>query len=149
MLLSRSNQSPAFDEDEEATSSIAVAGFRAAVAAADAVLIATPEYNGSIPGVLKNALDWASRPLATNPLRNKPVAVVGASMGAFGAVDLFATWAALPEIFQRNATWMSSSTVAAQVALMNTAIIASLRVRGINAPNPCRTTARPYPGRVG
>ena len=48
--------------------------------------LATPEYNSSIPGSLKNALDWVSRPVATNPLRNKPVAVVGASTGAFGAV---------------------------------------------------------------
>jgi chromate reductase len=50
------------------------------------VLIATPEYNSSIPGALKNALDWASRPLATNVFRNKPVAVIGASIGLFGAV---------------------------------------------------------------
>lgn len=63
-----------------------VEAFRAIVREADAVLIATPEYNSSIPGQLKNALDWASRPLATSPLRNKPVAVVGASRGAFGAV---------------------------------------------------------------
>ena len=59
---------------------------RSAVAGADAVLFATPEYNSSIPGQLKNGLDWVSRPLATNALRNKPVAVVGASAGAFGAV---------------------------------------------------------------
>ena len=50
------------------------------------MLIATPEYNGSIPGVLKNALDWASRPFPDNALRGKPVAVVGASTGLFGAV---------------------------------------------------------------
>jgi chromate reductase len=59
---------------------------RAAIAGADAILFATPEYNSSIPGQLKNAIDWASRPLATNSLRNKPVAVIGASTGAFGAV---------------------------------------------------------------
>ena len=53
---------------------------------ADAVLIATPEYNSSIPGQLKNALDWASRPFPDNVLRNKPVAVIGASTGVFGAV---------------------------------------------------------------
>ncbi len=53
---------------------------------ADAVLFATPEYNASIPGQLKNAIDWVSRPVATNPLRNVPVAVIGASPGAFGAV---------------------------------------------------------------
>jgi len=57
-----------------------------AIDAADVVLFSTPEYNHSIPGQLKNALDWLSRPLATSPLRNKPVAVVGASTGLFGAV---------------------------------------------------------------
>jgi chromate reductase len=59
---------------------------RAAIAAADGLLIATPEYNGSIPGVLKNAIDWASRPFPDNALRGKPVAVIGASTGLFGAV---------------------------------------------------------------
>jgi chromate reductase len=58
----------------------------AAIRDADVVLFATPEYNHSIPGVLKNALDWLSRPLAQSPLRGKPVAVVGASTGLFGAV---------------------------------------------------------------
>jgi chromate reductase, NAD(P)H dehydrogenase (quinone) len=57
-----------------------------AVRAADAVLVATPEYNHSIPGQLKNALDWLSRPLAESPLRSKPAAVIGASTGLFGAV---------------------------------------------------------------
>jgi chromate reductase, NAD(P)H dehydrogenase (quinone) len=57
-----------------------------AIREADMVLFATPEYNHSIPGQLKNALDWLSRPLKTSPLRNKPVAVVGASTGLFGAV---------------------------------------------------------------
>jgi chromate reductase, NAD(P)H dehydrogenase (quinone) len=63
-----------------------VASLRAAIAGADAVLIATPEYNSSVPGQLKNALDWVSRPIASNALRFKPVAVVGASTGVFGAV---------------------------------------------------------------
>jgi len=58
----------------------------AAIRDADVVLFATPEYNHSIPGALKNALDWLSRPLAESPLRGKPVAVVGASTGLFGAV---------------------------------------------------------------
>jgi chromate reductase len=78
---------PPYNEDDDVEPApAAVARLRAAIAGADAVLIATPEYNSSIPGVLKNAIDWASRPLATNVLRNKPVAVVGASIGAFGAV---------------------------------------------------------------
>lgn len=63
-----------------------VARLREAIAGADGVLIATPEFNGSIPGALKNALDWASRPFPDNALRGKPVAVVGASTGLFGAV---------------------------------------------------------------
>jgi chromate reductase len=78
---------PPYDEDDDLEPAApAVAALRSAIAAADALLISTPEYNSSLPGQLKNALDWASRPLATNVLRNKPVAVVGASTGAFGAV---------------------------------------------------------------
>jgi chromate reductase len=78
---------PPYDEDDDTDPApAAVARLRAAIAGADAVLISTPEYNSSVPGQLKNAIDWASRPLATNALRNKPVAVIGASTGAFGAV---------------------------------------------------------------
>jgi len=78
---------PPYDEEDDVQPAPpAVAALREAIAAADAVLIATPEYNASVPGQLKNALDWVSRPPATNALRNKPVAVVGASTGAFGAV---------------------------------------------------------------
>ncbi|MGZ8691425.1 MAG: NADPH-dependent FMN reductase [Gaiellaceae bacterium] len=78
---------PPYDqEDDVQPAPPPVAALRHAIAEADAVLFATPEYNSSIPGVLKNALDWVSRPVATNPLRNRPAAVVGASTGAFGAV---------------------------------------------------------------
>ena len=78
---------PPYDQDDDVGNGpAAVARFREAIAGADAVLFATPEYNSSIPGVLKNAVDWVSRPLATNALRNKPVAVIGASTGMFGAV---------------------------------------------------------------
>ena len=80
-------QVPPYDEDDDTeTPPAEVAALRAAIERADAILIATPEYNHSIPGVLKNALDWASRPTATATLRNKPVAVTGASTGRFGAV---------------------------------------------------------------
>ncbi len=76
---------PPYDEDDDAeVPPAAVRELRAAIAGADAVLFATPEYNSSVPGQLKNAIDWASRPLATNPLRNKPVAVIGASTGRGG-----------------------------------------------------------------
>src|SRR5436305_9731156 len=78
---------PPYDEDDDVEPApAAVAVLRAAIAGADALLFATPEYNSSVPGQLKNALDWVSRPLAKNPLRGKPVAVVGPSAGAFGAV---------------------------------------------------------------
>ena len=77
---------PPYDADDEADPAPAVGELRSALAGADGFLLATPEYNHSVPGHLKNALDWASRPLATNPIRNKPAAVVGASTGAFGAV---------------------------------------------------------------
>jgi chromate reductase len=78
---------PPYDEEDDVEDApAAVTALREAIADADGVLIATPEYNSSVPGHLKNSFDWVSRPLATNPLRNKPVAVVGASTGAFGAV---------------------------------------------------------------
>lgn len=62
-----------------------VRALREAIAAADAVVIATPEYNGSVPGQLKNAIDWASRPYGRGSLAGKPVAVIGASMSPYGA----------------------------------------------------------------
>ena len=78
---------PAYSEDGDGRlAPPSVLALRQALAGADAVLIATPEYNHSIPGALKNALDWASRPHRENPLRGKPVAVIGASTGVFGAI---------------------------------------------------------------
>ena len=78
---------PPYDEDDDRDPAPpAVSHLRDAIAGADAILFATPEYNSSVPGQLKNALDWASRPIATNVLRNKPVAVIGASKGMFGGV---------------------------------------------------------------
>ena len=81
---------PPYDQDEDVTPGPAtVDAFRGLIREVDAVLFATPEYNSSVPGALKNALDWASRPMATNAFRNKPVAVIASSAGAFGGV-----WAA-------------------------------------------------------
>ena len=78
---------PPYDEDvEPAATPAAVEELREAVRRAEAVLIATPEYNHSIPGQLKNALDWVSRPAGQSALNGKPAAAIGASTGMFGAV---------------------------------------------------------------
>ena len=77
---------PFYDEALDARDAVpAVVSLRHTLAGADAVLIATPEYNGSMPGVLKNLLDWVSRPFPGNCLLDKPVAVLGASTGYFGS----------------------------------------------------------------
>ncbi len=77
---------PYCEDDDGDIAPPGVVALRTAIAQADAVVIATPEYNHSVPGQLKNALDWASRPLEHNPLRNKPAAVISTSTGMFGAV---------------------------------------------------------------
>ncbi|HEY7622205.1 MAG TPA: NADPH-dependent FMN reductase [Solirubrobacteraceae bacterium] len=78
---------PPYSEDDDGERApAAVERLRRTIAAADAVLIASPEYNGSLPGALKNAVDWASRPFPLNAWRDKPTAVIGASTGIFGAV---------------------------------------------------------------
>ena len=83
----RLREIPPYDADLEAeVTPAAVEELRKAMREADAVLIATPEYNHSIPGALKNALDWASRPAGQGALMGKPAAVIGASTGMFGAV---------------------------------------------------------------
>ena len=75
---------PLYNQDLEAMPSQRVIEFKEKIKKADALLIASPEYNYSISGVLKNALDWASRPKADNPLQGKPVAIMSASTGRFG-----------------------------------------------------------------
>lgn len=75
---------PATPEGEHVTLPDAVVSTRAAVTAADAVLIVTPEYNGTIPAVLKNAIDWLSRPYGAGAISGKPVGVIGAALGRFG-----------------------------------------------------------------
>ena len=78
---------PLYDQDlDSGDVPVSVERLRDAWGSADAILFATPEYNGSVPGGLKNAIDWASRPRLEGALRNKPVAVIGASTGQFGAL---------------------------------------------------------------
>jgi chromate reductase, NAD(P)H dehydrogenase (quinone) len=77
---------PYDEDDDQGAGPDGARRLRDAIESADAVLIATPEYNSSVPGQLKNAIDWASRPLGTNALWGKPAAVIGASTGMFGAV---------------------------------------------------------------
>lgn len=77
---------PHFDEDLEADGDPSVDAWRSALRGADALLVATPEYNASLPSALKNAIDWASRPLSKTPFRGLPVAVMGASPGGLGSV---------------------------------------------------------------
>jgi chromate reductase len=77
---------PYDEDDDQGGGPVGVRILREAIGSADAILIATPEYNSSVPGQLKNAIDWASRPKGENALWGKPVAVVGASTGTFGAI---------------------------------------------------------------
>ncbi len=78
---------PPYDADLDVEPApAAVRDFREKIAEANGVLISTPEYNGSIPGQLKNAIDWASRPFPESSLRNKPIALMGGTPGAYGAM---------------------------------------------------------------
>lgn len=77
---------PHFSQDLENNTPSMVTALRSAIESADVLLVASPEYNSAMPGVLKNALDWASRPAGRSVLADKPAAVLGASPGRFGAV---------------------------------------------------------------
>ena len=78
------NGIPPFNQDLEMDMPAKVKEFKSKIRGADAILIATPEYNYSIPGVLKNAIDFASRPYGDNPFNDKPVAIMSASIGMLG-----------------------------------------------------------------
>jgi NAD(P)H-dependent FMN reductase len=88
-LFDRLGELPFYNEDID-NDDVAepVTALRQEAALADAVLVVTPEYNASIPGVLKNAIDWLSRPYGNGALKGKPLAVIGASLGSYGG-----TWA--------------------------------------------------------
>jgi NAD(P)H-dependent FMN reductase len=86
-LFDRLGELPFYNEDiDGADVAEPVQALRQAAAEADAALVVTPEYNGSIPGVLKNAIDWLSRPFGNSALKGKPTAVIGTSLGQFGGV---------------------------------------------------------------
>src|SRR4051812_44118829 len=86
-LFDRLGELPFYNEDiDNEGAAEPVVALRRAAADADAALIVTPEYNGSIPGVLKNAIDWLSRPFGNGALNDKPVAVIGTALGQFGGV---------------------------------------------------------------
>ncbi len=75
---------PPFNQDDEASPPATVAHLKASIQKSDAVLFVTPEYNYSVPGVLKNAIDWAARPYGQSAWKRKPAAIMGASIGAIG-----------------------------------------------------------------
>ena len=86
-FFDRLGELPFYNEDiDNADVAEPVVALRQAAADADATLVVTPEYNGSIPGVLKNAIDWLSRPFGNSALKGKPLAVVGAALGQYGGV---------------------------------------------------------------
>ena len=86
-LFDRLGELPFYNEDiDNDDVAESVVALRAAAADASATLVVTPEYNGTIPGVLKNAIDWLSRPFGNGALKDKPLAVVGGAYGQFGGV---------------------------------------------------------------
>ena len=86
-LFDRLGELPFYNEDiDNDDVAESVVALRQAAADADAALVVTPEYNGSIPAVLKNAIDWLSRPYGASALKDKPLAVIGAALGQYGGV---------------------------------------------------------------
>lgn len=86
-VFDRLREIPPYDQDlEKGELPESVVALKQAIAEADALLVATPEYNFSVPGVLKNAIDWASRPATSSPLNGKPAAIMGASTGIGGTI---------------------------------------------------------------
>ena len=121
---------PYFDQDREAAPPAAVVALRQQVAAADLVVVITPEYNGTVPGLLGNAIDWLSRPYGTGPLRGAKVVAVAASPGGVGGAralvalrtvlanagaELVGAGELVPEVDQRLAGGAPDAALQAQV----------------------------------
>src|SRR5271170_4913618 len=87
-IFDKLGELPFYNEDIDNNAHVpaAVTALRAAAADADAALVVTPEYNGSVPAVVKNAVDWLSRPFGSGALKGKPLAVVGGALGQYGGV---------------------------------------------------------------
>ena len=146
VLAARLTDLPFFDQDHEANPPASVGRLRAQVSAADVVVVVTPEYNGTIPGLLGNAIDWLSRPYGDNPsvLRGKPVLAAAASPGGVGGVralvslrtvlgnagaHLLETTMSIPEVHLRFADGEPDARLAAELA----ALVAALPTRPLLA----------------
>lgn len=115
---------PLYDGDVEASEGIpdAVVALKDAIANADGLLLATPEYNNGMPGVFKNALDWLSRPPADNArvFQNKPVAIMGASPGGFGTILSQNAWLPVLRTLQTTPWWQGRLMVSHANKAINT-----------------------------
>ncbi len=131
---------PLYNADDEAADGIpvAVATLKQAIASADGVLLATPEYNNGIPGVFKNAIDWLSRPPADIPrlFTNRPFALIGASPGGFGTVLSQDAWLSVLRTL-RTRTWFGGRLIVPHVAQ-------SIDAEGVITSDAVRTQLRDF-----
>ncbi|MGV0837322.1 NAD(P)H-dependent oxidoreductase [Mycolicibacterium thermoresistibile] len=156
-LFDRLGELPFYNEDIDvpdiADTPEPVAALRAAAARADGALVVTPEYNGSIPGVLKNAIDWLSRPWGDGALKDKPVAVIGAALGRYGG-----QWAhdetrksfaiAGPRVLDDLKVSVPTATLDGEHPRESAEVVADLRVVVENLAAEAGRNAGPRPGRA-
>ncbi len=142
---------PFYNEDIDGdTPPAAAVAFRQAVADADAVLLVTPEYNGTIPAVLKNALDWGSRPFGASPLSGKPLAVIGSAFGQYGGVwahddarKAAGIAAPVSSRTSRSPSRSPSSASPRRTPVRTPRSSSSSRARCARSPRPPRSPSRP------
>ena len=136
---------PHYDQDLDTDEApAAVVAFRAALAEADALVVATPEYNGSVPGVLKNAIDWASRPRGASALDGKPVAVVSVSPSPRGA-----QWAREDALKILRVAGAQPLEQSIGVASVHDTVVDGADRRPRRTPGPHRPDGRPGQRRAG